>query len=464
MSIKIKTATVELNDGAMCGLSDGAKMDAKSSIIEYVDNAEDENASLVSIKIDKENHTVIVLSKEETNLEEKDCGKLFNLGVGGKLHTKANGVGKYSQGFKYAGSALIGEGNKGQVCVAVCPVSGNKWGAIQTIDYTDDEKYTDKHILITDGSEIPDEYNFMVKVNGCKDISDNDIIKLGVELGIRYREKIEKGQTIIDINGAKVLPQDRLYSKFGKRVDYHSPCYLSWNGDEKAAIWEYSDTRMSQFNDTELIDYDTTLGLQGRQQGTAISCRSGVEVAINSVTTIYDKELFNLIGIQPQPSSSGFRGRLNILNTELADKYLKGGNKSCSTVNKSFSENEDTKEIREVIKDSYYNVIKRYHNDAIKNKKYCTIGSLDTYCENNHFDFRFKFLSADKNVEAFTYDNIDNIIIINENSSIMAPFKTDHAKCIFIISLLVTCKGQTIEDTCKRMKKFKNCLENDDII
>ena len=38
----LETATVELNDGAMCGLSDGAKMDAKSSIIEYVDNAEDE--------------------------------------------------------------------------------------------------------------------------------------------------------------------------------------------------------------------------------------------------------------------------------------------------------------------------------------------------------------------------------------------------------------------------------------
>lgn len=459
-----QTSTVELNDGAMCGLSDGAKMDVRSSIIEYVDNAEDENASKVSIIIDNRNHSLTVLSVEETNLEKNDHGRLFNLGVGGKLHTKKNGVGKYSQGFKYAGPYLIGEGNKGEVRVAVKPISGNLWGATQYIDYTNDENYTDKNIVFTDGTEMPEEYNFMVKVIGCKNISDNDIIKLSVELGIRYREKLENGKTYIEINGVEVIPQDRLYSKYGVRVDYHSPIYLEWNGDSKAATWEWSDLRRTQFNDYELIDYDTTLGLKGRQKGTAVSCRSCIEVAINGVTIIYEKELLNLTGLQAQPSSSGFRGRLNIINRELADTYIKGGNKSCSTINKSFSENEDTKDIRLRIKDDYNTVIKRYHNDDTNSKKYYSIQTLDKYCNDNDIDCNFKFSEDSETVEAFVYEKHDNRIIVNVNSNIMSPFKSEIAKVLFIISLIDNCKGEISETIYKRLKKFKNTCENDDII
>lgn len=69
MSTSKGTGTVELNDGALYGLAQGAKMDIKSSIIEFVDNAEDANASMVSIIIDDENNTLTVCSKEDTDLE-----------------------------------------------------------------------------------------------------------------------------------------------------------------------------------------------------------------------------------------------------------------------------------------------------------------------------------------------------------------------------------------------------------
>lgn len=453
--------TVKLNDGALYGLSDGAKMDPKSSIIEYVDNAEDANASKVSIVYEEENRTLTVLSVEETDLEDLD--KLFSLGVRGKLHTKKNGVGKYKQGFKYAGPSLIGEDNAGEIKVAVRPISGNNWGATQRIDYTTDGEYTDNKIEITDDSEMPTGYNFMVKVVGCKNIPRKDIINLHVELGIRYREQIKNGSTCIDINGAKILPQDRLYSNQGARVDYHPAVYLEWNGDKKAATWEWSDLRRTQFNDYELIDYDMTLGLNGRKKGTAVSSRSGVEVAIRGVTIIYDGELLNLVGVQPQPSSSGFRGRLNILNLELADAYIKGGNKSCSSVNKSFSENDDTRAIRMRIKEDYNTVMKRYHVEDTKVKRYRSITDVDEYCNKYCINCTFKFSYDDETVEAFVFDKTDNIIIVNLNSRIMASFTNDKAISLFIMALLDTCEKKKAEEIYKSMKKFKNNRENDDI-
>lgn len=464
MEKEFETAKVELNDGALYGMSDGAKMDAKSSIIEYVDNAEDANASKVSIIIDNERHVLTVLSVEETDLEKKDYKKLFNLGVSGKLHTKLNGVGKYSQGFKFAGPSLIGAGNKGEVKVAVRPISGNNWGATQFIDYTNDGNYTDKQIIFTDDNEIPQGYNFMVKVTGCKSITDNDIIKLSVELGVRYREKIEKGSTYIEINGIEVISQDRLYSKYGKRVDYHSPIYLEWKGDEKAATWEWSDLRKTEFNDSELIDYDTTLGIKGREKGTSVSSRSCLEVAINGVSIIYEKELINITGIQPQPSSSGFRGRLNILNRDLADEYIKGGNKSCCTVNKSFSINNDTSIIRQQVKDAYYSIINRYHNDSTKDKKYFSISKLDEWCEFNNIDCTFKFSDDNETVEAFIYDKNDNRIIVNTNSSFMKHFQNDASKCMIIIANINNIKNRSVEDIFKCLRKFKNECENNNII
>jgi len=455
---------VELADGAMYGLSDGAKMDIRSSIIEYVDNAEDENASFVSIEIDDITHTISVMSIENTDLELEDCGKLFNLGVGGKLHTKKNGVGKYSQGFKYAGPCLIGEGNKGEIRVEVRPISGNDWGAIQYVDYVNDGHYSDKHIKYADQIEMPYEYNFMVKVSGCKAISPVEITKLKIDLGIRYRERIEKGLTIIVINGEEILPQDRLYSRFGSRVDYNKSEYFEWKEDKMSMCFESSDLRLMDFNDTDLIEYDNTLGIQGRQKGVSVSSRSGIEIAVNGVTIINDKEFYNLTGLQPQPSSSGFRGRLNILNPDLADAFIKGGNKSCSMVNKSFSENEDTLAIRSLIKEQYYKVIRRYHTEESKRKTYYSISYIDTWCKENDIKCRFKFLEEDKNYEAFVYDKVDDIIKVNINSSLMKCYNTDYCRSIFIIAFIHAYSGMNGEEICKKFRIFRNTCENINII
>lgn len=466
MNQNFTKTTIELNDGALCGLSDGAKMDVKSAIVEYVDNAEDEGASKVSIYYDKSTKTLTVLSVEKTDLEMSCYRKLFSLGVGGKLHTKKNGVGKYSQGFKYAGPYLIGEGNKGEVRVAVRPVSGNNWGAVQYIDYTNDENYTDKYIEFNDGSEIPEGYNFMVKVVGCKDIPNIEFLKLKVDLGIRYREKIVNGETEIYINNNKIKPQDRLYSKHGCRVDYHSPVYLEWNGNKKAATWEWSDLRKTDFEDIELIDYDQRLGIQGRQKGVAISSRSCVEVAINGVTIIIDGkgEFKNLTGIDAQPSSSGFRGRLNILDRDLADTYIKGGNKSCSSILSSFSDNDDTLNIRTVIKDDYNKVVNRYKDDEKKRELYFSIPTIDDWCKNNNVNCTFKFSHDSDTVEAFTYESNYNQIVVNTNSNIMSPFKTENAKILFIMSFLYNNTDLTNEGIYKRLKKFKNICEIDEIV
>ena len=462
-NLNVEEVTLELTDGAMCGLSDGAKMSVVSSIVEYVDNAEDENASKVSILI--EHNTLSVLSVEQTNLEREDYKKLFSLGVGGKLHTKKTGVGKYSQGFKYAGPHLIGGGNAGEIRVCVRPISGNNWSATQYINYTDDSNYTDKRITLSnDVSDMPEGYNFMVKVVGCKNISDIDIIKLQIGLGIRYREKITNGSTCIEINGIPVEPQDRLYSKHGVRVDYHEPVYFTWRGHEKAISFEWSDLKKTEFNDNELIDYDQTLGIKGRKKGTSISSRSCIEVAINGVSIIPDKELSNIIGVSEQPKSCGFRGRLNILNVDLADCHVKGGNKSCSSVSKSFIEDEDTLEIRKYISEVYNSVINRYKSETNEDKQYYSIPELDEYCKNYNIECDFKFSNTDKDIEAFVYEKTYNRIVINVNSALMSPFSLDKAKLLFIISLIYNCSGQTTEDIYKRMKKFKNSCEIDEVI
>ena len=459
----VERVQLELTNGAMCGLSDGAKMSVVSSIVEYVDNAEDENASKVSILIDS--NSISVLSVEQTNLERKDYKKLFSLGVSGKLHTKKTGVGKYSQGFKFAGPNLIGDGNAGEVKICVRPISGNNWSATQYIDYTVDYEYKDKDIdLSEDVSDMPEGYNFMVKVDGCKNISNIDIIKLQIELGIRYREKIENGKTHIEINGITVEPQDRLYSKHGVRVDYHEPVYFTWKGHENAISFEWSDLKKTDFNDIELIDYDQTLGIKGRQKGTSISSRSGIEVAINGVTIIPEGELKNIIDVMMQPSSSGFRGRINILNTDLADIHIKGGNKSNSSVCRTFIEDENLLEIRKYISEVYNKIINKYKSENYTNKQYYSIPVLDRYCKNNNIECEFKFSNTDKDYETFVYEKTYNRIVVNVNSNLMSLFCSDFDKCVFIISLIDKCKEQTVEDIYKQMKKFKNVCEINEII
>ena len=75
-----------------------------------------------------------------------------------------------------------------------------------------------------------------------------------------------------------------------------------------------------------------------------------------------------------------------------------------------------------------------------------------------------KFSNSNKDYEAFVYDKNYNRIVINVNSGLMTSFSSDTAKLLFIISLIDNYKGQSTEDIYKRMKKFKNSCEIDEII
>lgn len=465
-----KKVELGLNDGALVNLSNGAKMEFISSVTEFVDNAEDAGASKVVIEIDNDKRILTVLSVEDTDFEASDWKRLFFLGSGEVMHTKKSGVGKYSQGFKYAGANLIGEGNKGEVVVGVRPISNNNWGAIQHIDYTNKKKYSDKNIDLCsiDEVDMPDGYNFMVKLSGIKTIKDDDIIKLAVHLGVRYREKIESGKTEIWINDMEVKPQDRLYSKMGGRVDYHKPIPIEWNGDKEAVTWEWSDLGSTRFDSSEYILYDTTLGIKGRSEGVRSLPRSGVEIAINGVTVIFDEAdttFRNILNLSIQYYATGWRGRLNIKNLELADKYIKGGNKSNNSIDKSFATNEDVKKIRDEIKDAYNTVCERESPKIISGCKYSENESLNTWFkEKTGFDCHFKFKKCGETVKTFVLDDGD--ICVNITSDFMSPFKcSKEAISVLLFSIIGSCDSfDCIESVIKKLKKFENDCEHYEII
>ena len=64
-------------------------METISSIIEYVDNAEDSESEKVHIKYDYEEKKLIILSKENYSyLDNLTYDKIFNFGVSHTLKTK----------------------------------------------------------------------------------------------------------------------------------------------------------------------------------------------------------------------------------------------------------------------------------------------------------------------------------------------------------------------------------------
>lgn len=460
----IEKVELGLNDGALVNLSNGAKMEFISSVTEFVDNAEDAGASKVVIKIDNDKRILTVLSVEDTDLEMSDWERLFFLGSGEVMHTKKSGVGKYSQGFKYAGANLIGEGNKGEVVVGVRPNSNKDWGAIQHIDYTDKKKYSDKNIDLCsiDKVDMPDDYNFMVRLSGIKDIKNDDIVKLAVHLGVRYREKIDSGRTEIWINDMEVKAQDRLYSKMGGRVDYHKPIPIEWNGDKEAVTWEWSDLGSTRFDSSEYILYDTTLGIKGRSEGVRSLPRSGVEIAINGITVIFDEAdttFRNILNLSIQYYATGWRGRLNIKNLELADKYIKGGNKSNSSIDKSFATNDDVKKIRDAIKDSYNTVCER-EPKIISECKFSEVGWLNTWFKKEFgLNCRFKFKKCSEVVKTFNLDDGD--ICVNLTSDFLLPFKYNkEAVSVLLFSIIGSCDSfDCIESVVEKLKKFENACE-----
>jgi hypothetical protein len=461
---------LKLNNGALLGLSEGAKMNVKSAIVEFVDNAEDANASRVDVIFDYVTNKLQVCSIENTNLEKEDYEKIFNLGVGRKIKTIKNGVGKYSQGFKYAGPCLIGEGNRGSVIVCVKPMSGRVWSAIQFIDYTDPDNYKDEDIKITgDISEMSSIYNFMVQINGCKKIERKELDELRVELGIRYRIKLQNKATKIFINGKEVLPQDRLYSKFGVMVSYHEPKFYAWNGDEKAISVEWSDVRdgVRKYDilkdSANLIAYDN--GEHVKDKRVSVSDRSCFEIAIQGISIIYDGELYSLIGVKNQPSSAGLRGRINILNSDLADKLISGGNKSNCVVNNYFRKAKELETLRNDIAKIYNNTINKYkESDDESENDYKAIPSFDKWCDDKKLNCRFRFGNKGKQIETFIYDEKFPWINVNTGSTLMESFKNDKARELFMISLVEPHSQETIETIFKKLKRFKNLCEDSSVI
>lgn len=385
-----KTFKSTLSDGALINLAEGNKMDVISSIIELVDNAADANASKIDITYSPTENVLQVLSKEPNlTLGFNDYGKIFNLGKGNVIKTKSTGVGKYSQGLKYASAFLIGKGNKGKLHIAVKPINDKAWGMTQHFDYCSSNAYTDQKLTREDNFSIDGDYNFMVKIEGCRNISNENILSLQIKLGIRYRSLIQTGKIVIKINNITINPIDRLYSHMGEKVGYSGKIYLEWKGDKKAAVFEWSDLRMHDFSDTELNLYDTNLDYQAIKSNICLTDHSCVEIAVHGVTIIYDKVLKELTGQQIQPSSAGFRGRLNFLNTELADEYIYGGNKSNCSVRKTFAKNQDTAIIRQKVKEANINAIIKYK--YLNKKKSYTIPHLDNFCRQNNINVQFMF-------------------------------------------------------------------------
>lgn len=468
----IEKVELGLNDGALVNLSNGAKMEFISSVTEFVDNAEDAGASKVVIEIDNDKRILTVLSVEDTDLEMSDWERLFFLGSGKVMSTKKSGVGKYSQGFKYAGANLIGEGNKGEVVVGVRPNSNKDWGAIQHIDYTNKKKYSDKNVDLCsiDEVDMPDGYNFMVRLVGINEVKDSDIVKLMIRLGIRYREKIENGETKIlirnyekdgEVSELDILPQDRLYSKMGCRVDYHEPIPIEWNGDKEAVVWEWSDLGITRFEPNEYIDYDNPrIVTRGRKAETGVMSldRSGVEIAINGVTIIYgeaETTFRNILGVSIQYYATGWRGRLNIKNLELADKYIKGGNKSNSSIDKSFSTNDDVEEIREKIKEAYDIVCRRESSVRDSYSGLSEVKGLNEWMRKEiGLNVCFKFGKLGR-FETFTQHGDE--IYVNLVSKFMSTFKgSKEAISIFLFSVIKNCDSlDSIESVVEKLEEFE---------
>lgn len=449
-----KKAKVEINDGSMIGLAKGAKMNPNSSIIELTDNASDAGANKISIIV--KNERVCVLSVEKTNLKEDDYRTLFNLGAGKKTKIHENGVGKFSQGFNYATASLIGDGRKGTVTVAVNPINGKKWGAIQTIDYTNEENYTDSELYFTDGSELIDGFDFMVDIHGCEPISDYEIVKLRAKLSIRYRQKINEGMTIL-LNGGEILAEDRLYSHLGNLVDYHEPIALPYCGNENAARWEWVDARCygkktnAEINDLILND---NIKVGGREIGAVCTARNGIEVVVNGVSVIECGQIKNITGINPQPSSSGFRGRLTINDIRLADKYVIGGNKSDCEIASSFNSDIETMAIREAIGEAYRDVVSRYKDEDIRKLK-VTLPDLQKFLEKEKFNVDIQCYNNTTDTEAFCGVESDNEIRINLKNSFFDGFSKAQSKSLFIISLLYGAKDRSFDGVLAHLNEFK---------
>lgn len=453
-------AVIALADGALYGLSQGASMDFKSSIIELTDNAVDAKASKIHIELDSVNNVITISSKEIVNLQQKEAVKvLFELGNNCKATTKEKGVGKYKQGLKYSFANLIGDDNKGLAQISVVPENGEPWAITNVIDHTDPNRYTDNKLYFTTPSDMG-EYNFSVKISGAKIPEDKRINELIMILGIRYRELIDNNKLNITVNKCLVKSQDRLYSKYGKRAGYSGARYVSYKDNPTALKFEYCDLSEAHFDDMELISYDTSMNINRRQTGTAITSRAGIEIVVNGVSIISEGILEELIGKQLQPSGASWRGRLSINDNRIVDKYITGGNKSKCVINKNFIDDPDLLEIRQMIKDAHSSYIEK-HKNTTQNDVVYKIAFVETWCENNNISTKFSFIKNNSSRETFIKDEANSIIEVSVNSKLFKNMN-DKAIGMFIIALLPI-NGDT-NVIFKTLKTFEHNMVMADII
>jgi len=339
------------------------------------------------------------------------------------------------------------------------------------LDFSNSEHYTDKHIEILPECIIPIGYDFMVDIKGCPTIKDSDIVKLKAFVGVRYNEKIKNGDTKIIINDDEIDGQDRLYSHLGLRVDYHEKEYFSWRGDDKAIAIEWSDLRFPEYTDREplseddYIMYDMSLGLSGRQKGVKVTKRSGIEVCVNGITVIQDdmdKVASSLLNIITQPSSSGWRARVSIYNNELADLYLRGGNKSNVVMLPEINDDPELQPLIDKLKKGYDEMMKRYH--ALEKDTHY-IKKVDCWCHIHNIDTKFMFGALNANFVTFQKSkNEDDTIIINFSKPLFKGFGTDDSKALYFIAMIQNCGGYSTDEILNHLDKFESMLKTDDIL
>ena len=339
------------------------------------------------------------------------------------------------------------------------PENGEPWAITNVIDYSDPENYTDNKLFYTEPVNIG-EYNFSVKIYGAKIPDDKRINELIMTLGIRYRELIDNENLVIKINNCVVKSQDRLYSAYGERSGYSGEEYISYKDNPLALKFEYSDLSEAHFNETELISYDTSMGISGRQTGTAVTNRAGIEIVVNGVSVIPEGILEELIGKQLQPSGASWRGRLSINDNRIVDAYIAGGNKSKCVVNKKFIDDKDLLSIRQKIKTAHSSYIEKHKNDS-RNDDVYSIDFVEKWCENNNIRTKFSFIKNNSSRSSVIKDENNNTIEISTNSDL---FKGMNNKILGMFIIAFLDKNDDTSTIFKKLKTYESDIINLNVI
>lgn len=446
-----------LNDGAYLGLSEGAQMTTVASFNEILDNFFGKNASKINITYDSNKKYLEFMGMEENDLTEDIAfDKLYGLGVGSQMSTQDNGVGKYNQGFKYSVAQLIGNYNKGTVRIDSIPDNGNPWALKQIINYTG-ENYTDQIVLDKEDGieyeELESGYNFRIVIDGCREISNRELLEIEMVIGLRYRDKIENGNKIY-LNGQEVLSQDRLYLFLPhSRVQYKCE-YLSYKDNTNAAKFEYVDLESARIDQTELCRYDT---INGRKKGVTCTIRGGVEVVFNGVTVIYENlptEFRKLCTRQFQPGAAGFRGRLTIFDKNLYDEYFCGGNKSAVSTKDGFNTSKDTVNIVRALKNAYQTYCDTHNIKEDKiDSRYNDV--IESVIKSIGFgDIEVKFQNRGEDFITFDYDDKIQSLTVNEGAKLFNTHKSSDLFILTILHLINIPKPKTFGDVLKVFKKI----------